>query len=163
MSILCWPQRQLLLGEESKEGLELGCPFPQTEIFVAIRKHFLHKNSTRTLGAGLGSKRGQIPAVPSNEQNASPNLPKGKAVFAKCASFPALLNIIHNVRSWGSFPTSLGEVINHSCTFPFSSAFPLHGFPPSSALTSSRGDQEDRTKSHANRVPDLAGPACVHL
>lgn len=113
---------------------------------------------------GWGAReRGQIPAVASNEHNASPNLQKGKAVFSKCASFPALLNIIHSLRSWGSFPTSLGKAINHSCTFPFSSAFPLHSFPSSSALTSSRGDQEDRTQSHANRVPGLAGPACVHL
>lgn len=46
----CW-------GRERKEGLELGCPFPQTGIFVAIRKHFLHKKSTHSLAAGLGNKK----------------------------------------------------------------------------------------------------------
>lgn len=36
-------------GGGGGERLVLGCPLPQTRIFVAIRKHFLHKKNQHTL------------------------------------------------------------------------------------------------------------------
>ena len=64
----CW-------GRERKEGLELGCPFSQTGIFVEIRGHFLHKKSTHSPVAGLGDKQEYVLALSSNKWSIAINLP----------------------------------------------------------------------------------------
>lgn len=63
----------------------------------------------------------------SNEWNTYINLPNRKLIFSKYVSFLALLNITQDLKCFGSSPTGdWVKTINHSCTFSFSSAFPLH-------------------------------------
>lgn len=135
---------------------------------MAIRKHFLHKKSTHSLVAGLGSENEYVSAVSSKEWNTSVNLTNRKVIFSKYVCFLALLNVIHNLKSSGSSPTGdWVKAINHSCTFLFFLCISVALFlPSSSSLTCSHSPRvyqqgTKESKNHPRGLTGFTGSACV--